>query len=326
MNKKLKIGIIGCGNFALINHIPCLLSNRSVEISWVYDSSKNQIEQANLMYGLSGLENDQLDNGLNDIDLVLLTVPYGVRDIFYSLLSSKKIAVYVEKPFSKSLSEHQLIAEKFKSLPLTIGFNRRSYKNHQIIKSIIVKNMFGQLKKILIRQGAFSISGGSGFRSDSNLSGGGILIESGIHLIDAAIYITDPISTVVTQKKMLSNAGIDYHTEAKGQFLFESINVPFSVEISTLQNFLSGLWFEFENLILHCPINPSESISIVDRSGEIIGELNMYVDGALTIEESISMTWDLCIENYFNCGSGAITSNDVALTTKFIEQLYTMDE
>ena len=323
MKKKIRVGIIGAGNFAQINHIPCLLSNSLVEIPWVFDKNKNQSRRIESMYGLNAIDEMQLESKLKDIDMALLTVPYGSRDGYYDLLSKNEVAVYVEKPFARSIAEHKIISNYFDKSSLAVGFNRRFYKNHLTIKEILCQNIFGKLNGISIRQGYFSISGGSGFRSNAKLSGGGVLIESGIHLIDAALFIIDPINTTVRNKKVLHDLGIDYHTEASGDFILSSgRGVSFSLEISTLQNFKSGIWFDFENAKIHCPMDPGESISVLDNHGYPIGKIEWCIGGATTVEQSLSMAWADFINSYLERGKSFLSEDKFRLTSDLLEQIY----
>ena len=72
---------------------------------------------------------------------------------------------------------------------LMFGFNHRFHPAVQYAKQIIKKNKFG---KIISLRGVYGKSGGLGFRSSwrnkKSISGGGILLDQGIHMVDIFRY------------------------------------------------------------------------------------------------------------------------------------------
>ncbi|GEM_PF-1592580 len=322
ISARVRVGVIGGGFFAQYNHIPCLLARPDVYLAWILDQDPNRLNAITRMYGVKGVPVSKLDGSLSEVDVVLLSVPYGVRAEYYDLCARLGCHVYVEKPFARSIAEHDDIAARFSSGAITVGFNRRYYKNLHIIKQVIADRMFGALRDVAIRQGFFSLSGMSGFRSDARLSGGGVLIESGIHLLDSALEATCAEEIRIDNVGMVAREGIDYHTEATGRLVHGGETASLSIEISCLQNFSSGIWFGFDGAVLHYPMSPQEPVTLRDRENRVRGRLDLDVGGARSVAESLQMIWQGCLENRRQGGTRTITPDDARLTSGALEALY----
>lgn len=100
--------------------------------------------------------------------------------------------VFCEKPPARTIAEMQSVIEVEKAHPelvLMYGFNHRKHYSIMEAKSIINAGHFGN---ILWMRGVYGKAGGLYFpeswRNDAELSGGGILIDQGIHMVDLFLY------------------------------------------------------------------------------------------------------------------------------------------
>jgi predicted dehydrogenase len=98
--------------------------------------------------------------------------------------------VFCEKPPGKNLEDIKniMIAENG-HIKLMFGFNHRFHPGVTKAKVIVES---GRLGKIISMRGIYGKSGGINFRkswrNDKNISGGGILLDQGIHMIDLFCY------------------------------------------------------------------------------------------------------------------------------------------
>jgi len=123
-----------------------------------------------------------------DLDAVFICTPNKYTpDIVVSALKNKK-HVFCEKPPGRTVSDVKKIIEaeqKNPELKLKFGFNHRYHDNIIEAKSIIES---GRLGNIIWMRGIYGKSGGLNFkdiwRSKRAISGGGILLDQGVHMID----------------------------------------------------------------------------------------------------------------------------------------------
>ncbi|MFI1185742.1 Gfo/Idh/MocA family oxidoreductase [Streptomyces californicus] len=91
--------------------------------------------------------------------------------------------VFCEKPAGRSLRETQAIAEAARTAPgsLAFGFNHR---HHSSVSKALEIAGSGELGRLVFARGVYGKSELSGWRADTGISGGGIFLDQGIHLLD----------------------------------------------------------------------------------------------------------------------------------------------
>ncbi len=133
--------------------------------------------------------NDVLNS---DADLVFVCTPNNlIPELTVECLKRGK-HVFAEKPPGRSLADIELMRtqeDKNPDLKLMFGFNHRYHPGIQRAKNLIESGKFG---KLLWVRGVYGKSGGKSFpkswRNDKAVSGGGILLDQGIHMLDLFNY------------------------------------------------------------------------------------------------------------------------------------------
>ncbi len=123
-------------------------------------------------------------------DIVFVCTPNSVSPAICVYALNKGCHVFCEKPPGRNLNDikHIIDAEKDNpGLRVMFGFNHRHHPAVIEAKSIADSNRLG---KILWLRGIYGKSGGYGrkfeetWRNDPIISGGGILLDQGIHMLD----------------------------------------------------------------------------------------------------------------------------------------------
>lgn len=127
-----------------------------------------------------------------DIEAVTVAVPNMLhRTIVQDCLAAGK-HVMVEKPLANSLEEGRAIVEAASKTDrvVMIGFNNRFSGASQVLKRQITAGTLGDLyyakARWLRRQG---IPGFGGWFTTKSKSGGGPLIDLGVHMLDLALFL-----------------------------------------------------------------------------------------------------------------------------------------
>lgn len=124
----------------------------------------------------------------SDVDLVFVCTPNNhIPTLTIEALKRGK-HVFAEKPPGKSLKDIELIRQQEEMSPkskLMFGFNHRYHPGILKAQDLISSGRFG---KILWVRGIYGKSGGKNFkeswRNKKEVSGGGILLDQGIHMLD----------------------------------------------------------------------------------------------------------------------------------------------
>jgi len=153
------------------------------------------------------------------IDILFICLPNNLAaEVTYQALK-RKIHVFCEKPPAKKPSELKKIANILKlrkKLKLMYGFNHRYHKSIIEAKRIIDSKQFG---KIINMKGTYGKSQMISFndknhpsfwRTKRNISGGGVLLDQGIHMLDLMRYLGGELEVTASN---VSNNMWNYNVE-----------------------------------------------------------------------------------------------------------------
>ena len=181
---KKKVGIIGFGRMGQIR-LEVIRKLDIFEVVSIYDpysTKKNRLFVNSL--------DDLIDN--KNIEIIFICTPnYLNKKLTIESLKKEK-HVFCEKPPGLNAKdiENVIIAENKYKKTLMYGFNHRHHDSIQKIKQIVDKKEFG---RILWMRGRYGKSVETDFyknwRSKKEYSGGGILIDQGIHMLDIFLYL-----------------------------------------------------------------------------------------------------------------------------------------
>jgi predicted dehydrogenase len=259
-NKKiLTVGIIGAGDVVAKAHLPQLLALEQVSVSWVTDIDSQRAKRVAKNYKVKWLPIPSQLEDLPYTDIVLLAIPYGVREPYFKVLRERKSAIYLEKPVARSVGEHKQLTALFQPSKFAVGFQRRSLGTVSLLKKMVIEEMFGRLNKVRFRHGgSANVFSGKAFSTNAQLAGGGVLIEHGIHGLDLALFISDAKSANSYRVKTVIEKGFDVHAE--GHITLENSlgDYEFDFKVSWLTEIEEGLTFFFENAILYMTLEKPE--------------------------------------------------------------------
>lgn len=211
--KKIKIGIVGTGGIAE-EHIKSYMKNPNVELYAFCDINKTRLDEMGKKYEITRLFTDKKDLlALSEIDAVsICTWNSEHAECTIAALEAGK-HVLCEKPMSINQAEAikmKETADKTDKL-LMIGFVRRFGNDCSILKDFVAKDYFGDFyyaKATYLRRNGNP----GGWFGDTSRSGGGSLIDLGVHVIDFVRYVMGnpkPVSVYgVTYQKLFNRRNI----------------------------------------------------------------------------------------------------------------------
>ena len=167
---------------------------------------------------------------LQDLDLVYITTPVNSHVEIASNCVKKKIPFFVEKPLSRNVSECIPLLKLLQDNQVVnmVGFVLRYADTFRKAKELLDRNEIGEIKEI--KSSVFhTTQSGKGWRFNKEVSGGGVLIDLGIHLIDLLLWYFGKIKTVerISESQNFQNV----EDSIKAAFRFEN-NVECSFEAS----------------------------------------------------------------------------------------------
>lgn len=193
MKNKLKTGIVGYGYMGEIRR-RVVENNPNLELIGICDTDKDK--QRNIT-GCSVFDSfDQLIKESPDIIFVCTPNFYSPQICIKSM--HRGIHIFCEKPPGRSLQDIKDIKEtENPEVKLMFGFNHRFHP--AVIKAKVIVES-ARLGSIIGMRGVYGKSGGMNFpkswRNSKQASGGGILLDQGIHMLDLFCYFCGDFNQV----------------------------------------------------------------------------------------------------------------------------------
>lgn len=191
--KKLKVAVIGCGTISRGQHIPAYLNCGMAEIVYLVDDIVERAEDAAKEFGIANATND-LQAVLSDpeVDAISVCTPNTTHaPISIAAMRAGK-HVLCEKPAGMNYDEvleMKQVADETNRI-LNIGVVNRYNTAVNKIKELIDSGELGNVYHVYCSfRSHRSIPGLGGPFTMKEKSGGGVLIDWGVHFLDLIFYV-----------------------------------------------------------------------------------------------------------------------------------------
>ena len=191
--KKIKWGVIGCGGIADRKTIPGMMLANNVELVSVMDANLQVAEAVKEKYNAKyAFDNYEAILAQDEIEAVYIASPVFFHKEQAIAAAKAKKHILLEKPVALTVEDAEEIKKvcEENGVKISIGFLMRFHGYHQRIKEIIAE---GKIGDIVSMRGQFTcwypdIEGA--WRQKKSMSGGGALVDMGIHVIDLLQYLS----------------------------------------------------------------------------------------------------------------------------------------
>lgn len=221
-------GLIGCGHFVKFAYVPAFNNpGNPIACSGLYSRSVRSAREVcrNLRYK-SKVFTSYEDLVSSGITSVIITAPNNLH--YYYIIESlnRNLDIFCEKPVVNNLKDvyHlKSLLEKSRNI-LMIGFNQRYLDRIRKLKLLIKNGDIGKIKEVhaFHNQNIVDHLLRSDWLSDKTKSGGGVLHNAGVHLVNIMLYLfgkIDKVSAEFQNIKMPVSFGED---TASCRFIFKS--------------------------------------------------------------------------------------------------------
>ena len=196
MEKKLRIGIIGCGGIATSKHMPSLAKVKEVEMVAFCDIIEERAINAAKRFGAEGSKSYvDYKELLKDETLDVVHVCTPNRSHSFITVDALEAGKHVmcEKPMAINSEEAKKMVDAAKRTGkmLTIGYQNRQRKDAKYLKAEADAGVFGDIyyaKATALRRRAVPTWG---VFINEYEQGGGPLIDIGTHALDLTLWTMD---------------------------------------------------------------------------------------------------------------------------------------
>jgi predicted dehydrogenase len=210
---RTRIAVIGLGGVAQVVHLPILSKFYDAEVVAVSEINRNRLRTVAEKFSISEQYTDYREMlQKSDIDAVIIATPTSThRQIAEDCLNAGK-DVLVEKPLARTYDEAVPIVEAARKnqRKIMVGMNLRYRPDAMILKSILNSGELGApfyVKSSWIRRQSST----ENWFTKEEESGGGVIIDLGILLLDLSLWLLDypPVDTVSTQNFRINTKSVE---------------------------------------------------------------------------------------------------------------------
>ncbi len=336
--QKLRLGIIGAGSVIEQYHLPVIQNIPGIQLDWIVDDDLSRAKALTDGFGIKTRISDNIDD-LDDVDICLLTIPVGYRRSLAEKAFARHWNLLCEKPFAVTADEHKWYLEKAREAKVVVGcgFMRRYYAGNVLGKKLVAANPFGALRGIKASQGGKLRGTGrdtDSYQIDVAAAGGGILIETGSHVIDQILFVTQASGFVlgdIKSPELSKSHGQQPETEISVEAMLQlgadknPNSVPLALSLSSRRDLFCGIELEFEHGFVRLGMAPDSPVTLLDRRQSKIASI-VANEGAMTVYQAFYMEWVEFIEavtrDIVLRQDNSVLASTSLLTTNLIDSVY----
>jgi len=182
----LRIGIIGCGAVTAKCHLPALQQIPGGRVTALADSCLERAEELAACYGVDHVAADYR-SVLDHVDALILALPHHLHvAIGVDVLKAGK-HVLMEKPLANTVEEcdELITAARNADRVLAVGLVRRYMAAILATRQWVASGLLGDLEGFDVEEGGvYGWPVASDFFFRPEMSGGGVLMDTGAHVLD----------------------------------------------------------------------------------------------------------------------------------------------
>jgi predicted dehydrogenase len=202
--QPLRAGIIGFGVSGSVFHAPTISALEGFQLAAIVSDRPDHLRLAGRRYPTARLWSDveAFFAQVSELDVVTVSVPADLHDLYARRLIDAGVPVVVEKPIANTstaaldLIEYAAASGAF----LTCFQNRRWDGDYLTARSLIENGGLGRVTRYVSRFEAPQFDVSDGWRENpSPTLAGGVLYDLGAHLVDQALQLFGDVQEVYAE-------------------------------------------------------------------------------------------------------------------------------
>ena len=212
--EDVRTALVGYGMAGREIHAPLLRETPGLRVTYVVTGNAERAEAARAeLPGVTVVSTaEEVWAVADDIDLAVLASPNAVhRDQAVAAIDTGT-AVVVDKPLAMDAEQarHVVDLAADRGVPMTVFQNRRWDSDHLTTRRLLAEGALGDVIRLELRYERWRPVPKQRWREQlSTDEGGGLLLDLQSHLVDAAIDLLGPVTSVYAELAALSTVGHD---------------------------------------------------------------------------------------------------------------------
>lgn len=257
--------VVGGGAVAIEFHLPRLLAILGTEHVQIVETSPSRRDELARRFRrdprIELASEPDLDS---EIDIAIIATPPKFHADYFHEISATCRGVVIEKPVTIDVAKALGIRDAVAAGGPAVWVNlvRRCLSSFQLLRELWLQDRFGALESVELHEGRVYAWEATSLGSFSKeLNGGGVLMDTGPHVLDLLIQVFDE-----TDLEAAFVDGVETGIEANATLVLRGDGVPITLQMSRNRNLSNSAVFEFEHA--QCRIGVcDDQISVTPRQG-----------------------------------------------------------
>jgi predicted dehydrogenase len=195
----LRVGLLGYGIGGAVFHAPLIEATPGLRLDAVVTGNPERQAQVRADHPSAAVVPEPGELWDRDLDLVVVATPNRTHVQLATEAVDAGIPVVVDKPLATAAADGRALVEhaRLRGVPLTVFQNRRWDGDFRTVRRLAEDGELGEVYRFESRFERWRPTPKAGWRESGGAEeGGGILNDLGSHLIDQALQLFGPASTV----------------------------------------------------------------------------------------------------------------------------------
>lgn len=325
---QVKVGILGAGTVVEMYHLPVLYAMSDVRVEWICDVMKDRAYEVSKPYRIRNVYTNL--EQCSDVNVVLVAIPVGYRRKSLEHIFQRGWHALCEKPFATTCEEHDWIVQQaaVSGVEIGVGLMRRFYKANVLAKDILSRLPFGPILEIWASEGARMRGTGreeGWYQSSRDAAGGGVLIETGSHLIDQVFTMCAVDDYVVESCLLEYRRGLDYQAR-----ILSTVSTAggekyrLDLALSKINDLYNGIMIQFPSAQLRMGVTPDSPLYLHDQKGKVLARLDnpKINDTGSGVYRAFYLEWREFLAQCMTRRPSRVSGGSARLSTRLIESCY----
>lgn len=186
----MRVAVVGCGAIAEQGYLPALANLSRADLTCLVDADLSRAQRLAERYRVATAL-PRAEDLPDTIDVAVIALPHDLHHSIGCSLLARGMNVFCEKPLACSGADADAMvrcAEQH-GVRLGVGNIRRLYWSSLAVRDAIASGRFGRLQHVRCDEGVvYDWPSVSGFFFDRARSGGGVLMDTGAHVVDLVLW------------------------------------------------------------------------------------------------------------------------------------------
>lgn len=186
----LRLAIVGCGAIAREMHLPTTRRLADVTVAALVDPDVRAVEPLASVFGVPRVV-ARLAEVASSVDAVIIATPPHVHPALAEDAFAHGLHVFCEKPLANTVAEceRMVCAARAARKTLAVGHMCRFYPVREAMPALCDRHGLGRVRRVMATEGKpYDWPAATGYTVRRELVPGGVLINAGIHTLDALLW------------------------------------------------------------------------------------------------------------------------------------------